>query len=54
MNPPKDSGPTGVARLRYRDKAGASRTYDWALDDPDNKMPLGEVDLDEVHAKLGR
>ena len=25
--------------------------YDAA--DPSNKMPIGEIDLDEVHAKLG-
>ncbi|MBU2956424.1 sulfotransferase family protein [Paracoccus sp. 1_MG-2023] len=28
--------------------------FRYDFDDPDNKMPLGEVDLDEVHAKLGR
>ena len=27
--------------------------FKYDFDDPDNKMPLGEVDLDEVHAKLG-
>ncbi len=30
------------------------RLFRYDFDDPDNKMPLGEVDLDEVHAKLGR
>ena len=27
--------------------------FRYDFDDPDNKMPLGEVDLAEVHAKLG-
>lgn len=28
--------------------------FRYDFDDPDNKLPLGEVDLDEVHAKLGQ
>ena len=28
--------------------------FRYDFDNPDNKMPKGEVDLDEVHAKLGR
>ncbi|AUM75557.1 sulfotransferase family protein [Paracoccus jeotgali] len=28
--------------------------FRYDFDDPDNKLPKGEVDLDEVHAKLGR
>ena len=28
--------------------------FRYDFDNPDNKIPLGEVDLDEVHAKLGR
>ncbi|GAB1480142.1 sulfotransferase family protein [Paracoccaceae bacterium] len=27
--------------------------FKYDFDDPDNKMPVGEVDLDEVHRKLG-
>ena len=27
--------------------------FQYDFDDPDNKMPVGEVDLDEEHAKLG-
>ncbi|KFE36078.1 sulfotransferase family protein [Thioclava atlantica] len=27
--------------------------FRYDFDDPDNKMPVGEIDLDEVHAKLG-
>ena len=27
--------------------------FRYDFDNPDNKMPLGEIDLDEVHAKLG-
>ncbi|MFV0291730.1 MAG: sulfotransferase family protein [Paracoccus sp. (in: a-proteobacteria)] len=28
--------------------------FKYDFDDPDNKFPIAEVDLDEVHAKLGR
>lgn len=28
--------------------------FRYDFDDPDNKMPLGEVDLAEIHARLGR
>lgn len=28
--------------------------FKYDFDNPDNKFPLAEVDLDEVHAKLGR
>ncbi|MDO5706363.1 MAG: sulfotransferase family protein [Paracoccus sp. (in: a-proteobacteria)] len=28
--------------------------FHYDFDNPDNKMPKGEVDLDEIHAKLGR
>jgi len=27
--------------------------FRYDFDDPDNKMPIGEIDLDEVHRKLG-
>ncbi|WBU58120.1 sulfotransferase family protein [Paracoccus sediminicola] len=30
------------------------RLFRYDFDDPDNKFPTGEIDLDEVHAKLGR
>jgi hypothetical protein len=29
------------------------RLFRYDFDTPANKMPLGEIDLDEVHAKLG-
>jgi len=29
------------------------KLFRYDFDDPSNKMPLGEIDLDEVHAKLG-
>lgn len=35
----------------YRDDF---RLFHYDFDNPDNKMPLAEVDLDEIHAKLGR
>ena len=28
--------------------------FRYDFDNPDNRMPKGEVDLDEVHRKLGR
>ena len=28
--------------------------FRYDFDDPDNKLPIGEIDMDEVHAKLGR
>jgi hypothetical protein len=27
--------------------------FKYDVDDPNNKMPIGEIDLDEIHAKLG-
>ena len=30
------------------------KLFRYDFDDPDNKMPLAEIDLKEVHAKLGR
>jgi len=27
--------------------------FKYDFDNPGNKMPIGEIDLDEVHAKLG-
>ncbi len=30
------------------------RLFKYDFEDPSNKMPVGEIDLDEVHAKLGR
>lgn len=29
------------------------KLFQYSFDDPSNKMPIGEVDLEEVHAKLG-
>lgn len=29
------------------------KLFKYSFDDPSNKFPIGEVDLDEVHAKLG-
>ena len=30
------------------------KLFHYDVDNPGNKMPIGEIDLDEVHAKLGR
>ena len=27
--------------------------FKYSFEDPANKMPIGEIDLDEIHAKLG-
>ena len=27
--------------------------FKYSFEDPANKMPTGEIDLDEIHAKLG-
>jgi hypothetical protein len=37
IHPPRDYGPAGVARLRYRDSAGKTRMYEWRLDDQQDK-----------------
>ena len=29
------------------------KLFQYDFDNPGNKMPIGEIDLDEVHAKLG-
>jgi hypothetical protein len=46
LNPPKDPGHDGVARIRYRDKAGKDRVYDWKLDGQDDRtVELPDSDL---------
>ncbi len=46
LNPPKDPGQEGVARIRYRDKAGKDRVYDWSLDGQEGKtVELPDSDL---------
>src|SRR5262249_39869315 len=45
LNPPRDPGQEGVARFRYRDKAGKDRVYDWKLDGQDDRM-VGLPDSD--------
>ncbi|AGT08207.1 sulfotransferase family protein [Paracoccus aminophilus] len=30
------------------------KLFRYDFDNPDNKLPLGEIDIDEVHAKLGK
>ena len=32
---------------------GAFDLFKYDFENPGNKMPVGEIDLDEVHAKLG-
>ena len=38
-----------IKEIYHRDFA----LFKYDFDDPSNKMPIGEIDLDEVHAKLG-
>ena len=46
LNPPKDAGKDGVARIHYRDQAGKDRDYDWRLDDQAGKtVVLPDSDL---------
>jgi hypothetical protein len=53
LKPPAASGPKGVARFRYADKAGQPKLFDWPLDGQDGKsvaLPESEltVTLSEV------
>jgi hypothetical protein len=46
LNPPKDAGKQGVARIRYRDQAGKEQTFDWRLDgQSDQPLVLPGSDL---------
>ncbi|MGE3820761.1 MAG: cytochrome c biogenesis protein ResB [Isosphaeraceae bacterium] len=46
LNPPAPSGKSGTARFRYTDKAGRTRSHDWALEGQDGKtVTLPESDL---------
>ncbi|MFO0910220.1 MAG: cytochrome c biogenesis protein ResB [Isosphaeraceae bacterium] len=46
LNPPTSEGNEGVARFRYTDKTGKSRTYDWALTGQSGKsVTLPDSDL---------
>ncbi len=46
LNPPEVKGPEGAVRLRYNDKSGKLRTYDWALSGQEDKtVTLPESDL---------
>lgn len=49
VNPPKDSGPAGVVRMRYRDKAGKPRLYEWRLDDAVEAKKPADADHDHTH-----
>jgi hypothetical protein len=47
LNPPKNPGVLGIARLRYADKTGKIRTYEMRIDDakPDVPIVLPDSDL---------
>jgi hypothetical protein len=40
LSPPKDAGPAGAARFRYKDDGGKTRVFDWKLDDQEGKSVL--------------
>ena len=46
LKPPAPVGNKGIARFRYRDRAGKTRVFDWALADQEGKsVALPESDL---------
>ncbi len=46
LKPPQDPGTKGVARLRYRDRSGKERVFDWVLEGQDGKsVALPDSDL---------
>jgi hypothetical protein len=46
LNPPKDAGKEGVARIHYQDKAGKDRDFEWRLEGQAGKpLVLPESDL---------
>ena len=46
LKPPSGGATGGTARFRYRDRSGASRTFDWALEGQEGKsIVLPESDL---------
>jgi ResB-like family len=46
LNPPNEAGKAGVARFRYRDKTGRTRSQDWPLGGQEGKtLALPESDL---------
>ncbi|MDR3636684.1 MAG: cytochrome c biogenesis protein ResB [Isosphaeraceae bacterium] len=52
LSPPDAKGPEGVARFRYQDKGGKTRTYDWALTGQEGKsLTLPDSDLKLVYTK---
>ncbi len=54
LDPPADPGQEGVARLRYADKDGRSRTLDVRVDDarPGQPIPLPDSDLTATFSKV--
>jgi hypothetical protein len=46
LHPPKPSGPDGAVRIRYKDRKGGERSFDWALDGQAGKsITLADSDL---------
>ena len=52
LKPPAGGAKGGTARFRYRDRSGASRTFDWVLEGQEGKsIVLPESDLTVVLEK---
>ena len=55
LAPPKATGPEGAARIRYRDKSGAERKYDWPLEGQAGKsITLPDSDLTATFVKVAQ
>ncbi len=55
LAPPKGTGPEGAARIRYRDKSGADRKYDWPLEGQAGKsITLADSDLTATFVKVAK
>ncbi len=55
LAPPKATGSEGAARIRYRDKAGAERKYDWPLEGQTGKsITLPDSDLTAKFVKVAQ
>lgn len=54
LNPPTNLGPTGTARLRYKDREGKPKFYDWPIDESvtePNTILLPDSDLTATYVK---
>jgi len=62
LKPPADSGTTGVARFRYRDRSGKERIFDWVLEGqqgksvalPDSELAVTLAEATKFPTSTGR